>query len=331
MTASRKAIMWMGICDGRAEKNALHRTWAWSLRLHQTYRDTNWALVDQGVVSGVNFLTMVLLARMLGVEQFGKFSIAWLVLLFFKSIQAALVVAPMMSIGPKQRDDEQALYYGAVILQQDRHRAAHLTADHRRNLDRRNAAARLGSERSRARACRGRRDGSIAGFRPALSLHARARLCGLFQRYHLLREPGAAALRHAPICQLEWRRRAVADRSVVAAGGLRRRVPVRARTLRPAGFPPRLRPSLGLFQVDIRVGDTPLDVGSPDRPYVGRHSRRLCRRRDPGHDQHSCAGSGVPLGARQHRAGQGRTLVSRKAVGARCCDISASYQSPDLR
>jgi O-antigen/teichoic acid export membrane protein len=52
------------------------------------------------------------------VEQFGKFSIAWLVLRFFKSIQAALVVAPMMSIGPKQRDEEQALYYGAVILQQ---------------------------------------------------------------------------------------------------------------------------------------------------------------------------------------------------------------------
>jgi len=99
-------------------RNALHRTWAWSLRLHRTYRETNWALVDQGVVSGVNFLTMVLLARLLGVEQFGKFSIAWLVLLFFKSIQAALVVAPMMTIGPKQRDDEQALYYGAVILQQ---------------------------------------------------------------------------------------------------------------------------------------------------------------------------------------------------------------------
>lgn len=98
--------------------NALQRTWAWSLRLHRTYRETNWALVDQGVVSGVNFLTMVLLARMLGVEQFGKFSIAWLVLLFFKSLQAALVVAPMMSIGPKQSEEERAHYYGAVILQQ---------------------------------------------------------------------------------------------------------------------------------------------------------------------------------------------------------------------
>jgi O-antigen/teichoic acid export membrane protein len=66
----------------------------------------------------VNFLTMVILARMLGVEQFGRFSIAWLVLLFFKSIQAALVVAPMMSIGPKQAPDQHPLYYGAVVVQQ---------------------------------------------------------------------------------------------------------------------------------------------------------------------------------------------------------------------
>ena len=102
----------------KTRSNPLQRSWAWSLRLHRTYRDTNWAMVDQGVVSGVNFLTMVLLARMLGVQQFGEFSIAWLILLFFKSLQAALVVAPMMSIGPKQRDEEQALYYGSVIVQQ---------------------------------------------------------------------------------------------------------------------------------------------------------------------------------------------------------------------
>jgi len=111
----------LGIGTGVTDKpksNALQRTWAWSLRLHRTYRDTNWAMVDQGVVSGVNFLTMVILARSLGVEQFGRFSIAWLVLLFFKSIQAALVVSPMMSIGPKQAPEALPLYYGAVVVQQ---------------------------------------------------------------------------------------------------------------------------------------------------------------------------------------------------------------------
>jgi O-antigen/teichoic acid export membrane protein len=102
----------------KPKNSALQRTWAWSLRLHVTYRDINWAMVDQVIVSGVNFLTMVILARTLGVEHFGRFSIAWLVLLFFKSIQAELVVSSMMSIGPKQAPQELPLYYGAVIVQQ---------------------------------------------------------------------------------------------------------------------------------------------------------------------------------------------------------------------
>jgi O-antigen/teichoic acid export membrane protein len=81
-------------------------------------RSLNWALLDQATASGVNFLTTILLARQLGIEQFGTFMLAWLVLLLFKSLQGGLIISPMMSIGPKQAAGAQAGYYGSVLLQQ---------------------------------------------------------------------------------------------------------------------------------------------------------------------------------------------------------------------
>ncbi len=81
------------------------------------YHQTNWALADQTLVSGVNFLTSILLARYLGVEEFGRYTLVWMVILFVKSIQHAAINSPMMSIGPKQSKDEIATYYGAIIVQ----------------------------------------------------------------------------------------------------------------------------------------------------------------------------------------------------------------------
>ena len=46
-------------------------------RLLARYSHVNWALADQTMVSGVNFLTGILLARHLGIEEFGRFTLAW--------------------------------------------------------------------------------------------------------------------------------------------------------------------------------------------------------------------------------------------------------------
>ncbi|HEY6376205.1 MAG TPA: hypothetical protein VIX90_11845 [Edaphobacter sp.] len=46
------------------------------------------------------------------------FALSWLALLFVNSIQNALIVAPMMSIGPKTRDEDRAHYFGAVVIQE---------------------------------------------------------------------------------------------------------------------------------------------------------------------------------------------------------------------
>lgn len=86
--------------------------------LLKRYSHVNWALADQAMVSGVNFLTGILLARFLGIEEFGRFTLIWMAVLFVNSIQRTMISGPMMSIGPKQSQSEVAKYYRAVVFQQ---------------------------------------------------------------------------------------------------------------------------------------------------------------------------------------------------------------------
>jgi O-antigen/teichoic acid export membrane protein len=78
----------------------------------------NWALADQAMVSGVNFFTGILLARFLGIQAFGQFTLIWMAVLFVNSIQIAMISSPMMSIGPKQDKKDETIYYRAVMTQQ---------------------------------------------------------------------------------------------------------------------------------------------------------------------------------------------------------------------
>ena len=73
-------------------------------------------LVDQALVSGTNFLSGVILARALGPDQFGVFTLAWTGILFAISLHFSAITAPMMSIGPKEQDS-QPLYYSKVFTQ----------------------------------------------------------------------------------------------------------------------------------------------------------------------------------------------------------------------
>jgi O-antigen/teichoic acid export membrane protein len=75
-------------------------------------------LADQGLVSGVNFVSSILLARFLGIEEFGRFTLAGMVVLFANSLHYAAFIQPMLSIGPKHAESETPAYYCAVIVQQ---------------------------------------------------------------------------------------------------------------------------------------------------------------------------------------------------------------------
>jgi O-antigen/teichoic acid export membrane protein len=70
------------------------------------------------MISGVNFLAGILLARYLGLSEFGVFTLAWLTVELLHSVQGSIVIAPLMSIGPKESDQDRPAYFGAVVVQQ---------------------------------------------------------------------------------------------------------------------------------------------------------------------------------------------------------------------
>ncbi|MDH5414420.1 MAG: hypothetical protein OEW87_09810, partial [Flavobacteriaceae bacterium] len=80
------------------------------LKLIVHAKKINWILADQALVSGVNFVTGLVLARYLGIEDFGVFTLCWMSILFLHGLQYALIVSPMMSIGPKISDTKMSLY-----------------------------------------------------------------------------------------------------------------------------------------------------------------------------------------------------------------------------
>ncbi|WP_250122045.1 oligosaccharide flippase family protein [Chroococcidiopsis sp. CCMEE 29] len=83
------------------------------------YSQVKWVLADQIMVSGMNFLTGVLLARFLGVESYGQFVLLYAVLLYVNVLQVALIIAPMISIAPQiSSDAERNKYFKGLITLQ---------------------------------------------------------------------------------------------------------------------------------------------------------------------------------------------------------------------
>lgn len=66
-------------------------------------------LFDQGVVSGVNFSIGILLTQFLGLEEYGLFALAWMVVLFTSSLHLAFVIKPLYTLYPKQDDKKEYL------------------------------------------------------------------------------------------------------------------------------------------------------------------------------------------------------------------------------
>ena len=98
--------------------DAVQRTSQALIRWIRDHNHVNWALSDQGMVSVINFLTGILLARYLGIAEFGVFTLAWIVVEFVVGIQHSLIIAPMMSIAPKLPAEEKPGYFGAIFAQQ---------------------------------------------------------------------------------------------------------------------------------------------------------------------------------------------------------------------
>ncbi|MBA6328368.1 lipopolysaccharide biosynthesis protein [Colwellia sp. MB02u-6] len=72
---------------------------------------------DQLVVSGGNFALTIFLARALSTEDFGFFSISWLIVISLASLIQAVFIAPMLSLTPKFSEVDQKRFCSLLFLE----------------------------------------------------------------------------------------------------------------------------------------------------------------------------------------------------------------------
>jgi O-antigen/teichoic acid export membrane protein len=76
------------------------------------------ALADQMMVSAANFACGIVLVRGLGLAVFGKYSIAYTLLLFANALQMSFVASPMLNIGPLLEKDEREHFVNGMLTLQ---------------------------------------------------------------------------------------------------------------------------------------------------------------------------------------------------------------------
>ncbi len=73
------------------------------------------ALLDQGLISGSNFVIAVLLARWLSPQQYGSYALAFEIFLFLAAVYAALILEPMTVFGPSLYARNLVSYLGGLL------------------------------------------------------------------------------------------------------------------------------------------------------------------------------------------------------------------------
>lgn len=68
-------------------------------------------LLDQALVSGSNFITGIILVRSLGLIEFGRFTIAYAILLLANSVQLSFISSPMITVGSLCADGEERRHF----------------------------------------------------------------------------------------------------------------------------------------------------------------------------------------------------------------------------
>lgn len=79
-------------------------------------RQPRWAMASQIVTSGANFVTAIIIVRVLGLEAFGLFSICFLLIMIVRNFLNGCVLVPMSSIGPKLRPTSLPAYRGFAAV-----------------------------------------------------------------------------------------------------------------------------------------------------------------------------------------------------------------------
>jgi O-antigen/teichoic acid export membrane protein/thymidylate kinase len=73
------------------------------------------AIVDQGLISGSNFVLSIVLARYLSASQYGTYAIAFSTFVLFSLVHQALVLEPMTVLGPSMYRDSLRPYLDVLM------------------------------------------------------------------------------------------------------------------------------------------------------------------------------------------------------------------------
>lgn len=75
-------------------------------------------ILDQGLVSGSNFLLAILLTRVLGLEQFGLFTLCWMAVLFVLGLHQAMITKPYFALKARMDTTGHIGYYRSLHILQ---------------------------------------------------------------------------------------------------------------------------------------------------------------------------------------------------------------------
>jgi O-antigen/teichoic acid export membrane protein len=78
--------------------------------------NSTWAVTDHGLFAGANFITNVLLARLLVPSAYGEFTVAYTIFLFLGAVHAALLTEPMLVYGAGRFRSNVSAYLRAVLF-----------------------------------------------------------------------------------------------------------------------------------------------------------------------------------------------------------------------
>jgi len=73
------------------------------------------AILDQGLISGSNFLVAILLARWLAPQQYGSYALAFEIFLFLAALYGSIILEPMSVFGPSVYSGNLISYLGGLL------------------------------------------------------------------------------------------------------------------------------------------------------------------------------------------------------------------------
>src|SRR5690348_15343216 len=73
------------------------------------------AILDQGLISGSNFVVAILLARWLTPRQYGTYALAFEIFLFLAALYGSLILEPMSVFGPSLYKGNLVSYLGGLL------------------------------------------------------------------------------------------------------------------------------------------------------------------------------------------------------------------------